>query len=560
MGVDRVGWGLLGLLLAAVVGLALFGAKGRVPAPGEETTNWLAAHSLAADGDLVLAEVDRARFRAAFGREAAGVETERGGSRLVAPPLVTRLWQLALAVGGERGPFLLHALALALAALAACATLSRFDPRGAPWAVAVLLFGSVAFAAVFRYRPEILVFAVVVAAGWLVWGRGDRGARAGAPAEIYAGDGLMTATAWPWWVAAFLVGTAAIRHPAYVLLALPIWRDRPWVGGGRSRSKARAGWWASPLFFAALVAPVALASFAFGPHWDPPASLFDLTLTAWNSFDFLLGRNAGLLVSYLPAVALFVTAPKAGGRALLPWAVVAAVLAQLLLSPFDWAGDLHGFGNLWFLPLYGGLLFAAGEAFDRRLSALLALAVLPALAPLWWAPLSDAARAPSWMEPWTVGVRARLPFETALREAPASSELVRGGVRLRSEDAGLALVDQRFEIGRDGAALLVESERPLASLRLDFSADAPGSLVVEGGRAGSTTFRPNGEVAFEVELGKPERRHPLWWSRSPVSIYRLRLALPGAGRMALQGDSPSARPVSFDLGLARVRGAETEHP
>ncbi len=108
--------------------------------------------------------------------------------------------------------------------------------------------------------------------------------------------------------------------------------------------------------------------------------------------------------------------------------------------------------------------------------------------------------------------------------------------------------------------MLVESDRALSSVRLDFSANAPGTLAVEGGTTGSTTFRPSGEVAFEIALGRPARRHPLWWSRVPVSIYVLRLALPGASGMGSQGSAAAADPVTFDLGLARVAEPEAVRP
>ena len=174
-------------------------------------------------------------------------------------------------------------------------------------------------------------------------------------------------------------------------------------------------------------------------------------------------------------------------------------------------------------------------------------------------------RAPAALEPLTSRLRERLPFETSLRDLPGSAELARAGVRLRGTGPTLRPAGGRLALDASRAVVLVESDRSLASVRLDFSANAPAALAVEGGSTGTTTFRPSGEVAFDISLGKPQRRHPLWWSRAPVSIYFLRLELPQsagpeAGRIGRESPASSADPVTFDLGLARVAGAEEGRP
>ena len=138
--------------------------------------------------------------------------------------------------------------------------------------------------------------------------------------------------------------------------------------------------------------------------------------------------------------------------------------------------------------------------------------------------------------------------------------MARAGGRLRSTGPAIRPHAGRLALDGGQATLLVASDRDLSSVRLDFSANAPGTLAVAGGTTGSTTFRPNGEVAFEIALGRPARRHPLWWSRAPVAIYVLRLALPGASRMGSADTAAAADPVTFDLGLARVAGPEAARP
>lgn len=549
MGLKAGGRLLLGLLLVATAWVAATAAPQRRPAPGSETTNWLAAHSLAIDHDELFTDVDAARFRAAFGEAPQGVRAEARSRRLEAPVLATQLWSGSLALAGESGPMLLNAIALALAALAGSYGLRAALGAAAPLWMALFLFGSVAFTAVFRWQGEILVFAAVVVAGAVVWGRASSAAGRGAE-EVYGGDLTARAAIWPWPLAGFLIGAAAVRHPAYALLALPLWLDLP-------RPASRAGGALRAVLFAlTLGLPVAVVAALSGAPWEAPATIFHPALTAWNALYLVVGRHAGVLVGFLPVVALLFAARPTDGRRYLPAVVLVAAIAQLLMAPFDWAGDLSAVGNPWFLPLYGALLFCAGPTLSLRAALLLSVAAAPFLAPFWIAPLSDGTRPPAALSAFTSGIRERLPFETSLRELPGSAEVVRAGVRLRSTGSAIRLSGGKFALAAGSAAVLVESDHPLAAVRLDFSANAPGTLTVEGGRSGSTTFRPSGEVAFEIVLASPTRRHPLWWSRAPVAIYELRLALPAPGKIAGRGPAAVAEPVTFDLGLARIAGPE----
>jgi len=554
MGVRGAAWLPLGLLLGGTVWLAATTAQSRPPAPGAETTHWLAAHSLAADRDTLFVEADAARFRAAFGESPRDVRTAPRTDRLDAPYLATRLWGGALVLAGERGPFLLNALALAFAALAGGLALRLAVGRTAPLWMALFLFGSVAFTAVFRWQSEVLVFAAVVVAGALAWGRGA--AREGAlkAEEIYGGDLAARAALWPWLLAGLLIGAAAVRHPTYALLALPMFLDLPRSLRGRPRLGALT------LFALALALPVAAVLALDGAPWDAPAALFSPVLSSWNALFFVGGRNVGVLVGFLPGLLLLLAPRASGGRRYLPLVVLVAALLQMQMAPFDWAGGSPAVGNLRFLPLFGALLFCAGPTLRLRAGLLVALAAVPFIAPYWIAPLSDGTAPPPGLAPFTSGIRERLPFETSLRDLPAGAEIVRGGVRLRALDRGLRPMAGRLALDAPRAEVLVESDRALASVRLDFSASAPAALAVEGGTTVGTTFRPSGEVAFEIALGAPARRHPLWWSRSPVAIYDLRLDLPQAGPKAATSSAPAGEPVTFDLGLARVAAAETARP
>lgn len=104
--------------LALVTALACTGyvavvvAPAGPPAPGAETTNWVAARSLALDGDLRFTDEDARRYRERFGGAPAGLRTERDGETLDAPPLASRAWAAAFRVGSERGPYALNWLLL----------------------------------------------------------------------------------------------------------------------------------------------------------------------------------------------------------------------------------------------------------------------------------------------------------------------------------------------------------------------------------------------------------------------------------------------------------------
>lgn len=554
MGLKGAGRLLLGLLLGATVWLAATAAPRRAPAPGAETTNWLAAHSLANDHDELYVDADATRFRSAFGETPRGVRTDPHGGRLEAPYFATRLWSAAILLAGERGPFLANALALIVAAIAGSWALRAPLGAAAPLWIALFLFGSVAFTAVFRWQSEILVFAAVVTAGALIWGRESPSIVERGADQIFGGDLARREALWIWPIAGLLIGAAAVRHPAYALIAIPMLYDLPRTGGHGSRFRAGL------LFVLPLMLPVGFVVAAQGAPWEAPPSFFHPAQLGWNALYLAFGRHAGLVVGFLPLLALLLAPRKPGGRRHLPLVVAAAAFAQLLLAPFDWAGDLTAVGNPWFLPLYGALFFCAGPTLHLRSAWLVAVAVVPFVAPFWIAPLSDGTRAPAALAAVTSRLRERLPFETSLREVPGGVELVRAGVRLRGAGTSVRASGGRLALAAPRAELLVESDRPLGSVRLDFSANAPASLAVEGGATGSTTFRPSGEVAFDIELGKPQRRHPLWWSRAPVSIYFLQLDLPRPSGIETQGAAGASEPVTFDLGLARVAGPESGRP
>ena len=522
---------LLLLLLAALGAGAWFAAPSRPPDPGEATTLWLAAASLAHDGDLAFTPADAARFRAAFGVEPSDVWRDADG-RLAAPALPALAAAAGARISAARGPFLVQALLVALAAAALVAALRPRLGAQAPLWVALLLFGSVAFRAGLRLAPETLGFAGVAVAYALVWGR--RAGAAAAPTEMFEGDLPSRPRLLRWLGAGLGLGCAASLAPAYLALALPPLGALP-----RARRAFAAG-----LLALGTILPIALAAGVEGAPWDPLEPRLDARLIAWNGLDFMAGRHVGLLVGFLPVALAFVAPALDLGRRWIPAAAGGAALFLLFTAPFDWAGAAPGWGNAAFLPIYAALVARLGGPAPPARALLVAALAAPFLLAVWLSPIAGVpAVGGAPLRQALERVRSVLPFETALRSLPGSVELRRGDVAMRSvgpeifADAG----GERMRLAGRRGRVLIASTRPLSSVRLEFGAAAPSSLRVGGGEVGNTTFRPSGEIAFDVTLGRPLRRHPLWWSAAPAAIYRLDLDL---------GQDPGA-PLAFELALAR---------
>ncbi|MEZ5314304.1 MAG: hypothetical protein R2862_12020, partial [Thermoanaerobaculia bacterium] len=460
--------------------------------------------------------------------------TSRDGGSFDAPPLATRAWAAAFRIAGARGPYALDWLLFAAALLLAVRALAPTVGAATPAWVALFAFGSVTFDSVFRLSPELpVLFAVVVAAS-LVWWKeipqplplpapepdGDEGERVRPPDQIYGGEPgerPLAESIWRWPLGGLALGAAAVHSPVYLVLAWPMALELP---------RRRRGLVAL-LFAIALALPVAFVAVAAEAPWQAPSGVFTPSLLGWNLLYALVGRSAGLLVHFLPVIALFGFSTRlgdgTGGRRFLPLAVIAAVVLQLLLYPFDWTGDRAVFGNPWFVPLYGALWFALDVRARARAIPWLALPAAALLLSFWTPPASVQPRAPQWAERLLRPLEGSLPVETTLRSIPGAREIRRAGARFVTLDPALGKVaDQFLWQGARQATLWIAADRELSSERFELSENAPSQVDVGGGVSGSTTFRPSGGVV-DVALTRPARRHPLWWSRDPASIYVVRL-------------------------------------
>jgi hypothetical protein len=330
------------------------------------------------------------------------------------------------------------------------------------------------------------------------------------------------------------LGAAATLHPVYLLLALPPFAALPTI--------RRAG--AAALAVAGMIAPVLAAAAVEGAPWEPLEPLFDARLIGWNALFFLAGRHVGVLPYFLPvALAFAAPATEEGRRWILPAAGLAC-LALIVLAPFDFAGASPAWGNTLFLPVYAALATLCGPAARLAPAAVTALAA-PLLLPLWLSPVAASSGAlGEGGRDLLETARRYLPFESSLRDLPDSTEVRSGGVILRSTGSGIVFdpASRSLLLTRRAGELLVASDRPLSSVRLGLGSDAPAAIGVRGGQVGNTLFRPNGDVAIDVTLEKPARRHPLWWTREPAAIYPLTLEL---------AKTP-VRPLPVELVLART--------
>ncbi len=534
------GWILLAVLLATLLLLALgFGPRFRPAWLGPEATYLIQARSFWSDGDPLLGPGERERFEELWGIEAGPLELGGrvdGGRVFAVPAPYSLLLAPFVAASPWRGAPLLNVLLLTAAALLTARHLRLEAADRAPVWVALLLFGSVAFAWVFAARPEVLLLAATVAAFRLVYGSP---AAEGEMEEIYrpVEEGMRLMARWL--AAGALLALVALHHPFYLLLFLPAAAAVP-------AHRRRSGWLllgAGAIVVAAGAAALyGLAGAGWSP-WAGPGSgaevpfTLDRGLASWNLAYFLAGRNVGLLPYFLPLLLLLGLWRSGQRRGLLLIATGAVALAFLLLEPFDFHGGPGTLANRRLLPLYGALFFVSRRV--PRPGWLTATALVSALAmgPLWLAPRPlPVEEAGGYSYPSPLAERF-LPYETTQQHLPSAGEWAGEDFWMRSLDSALrpAPSGPGLElVGGGPARILVASAVPLRSVYLELGPGAPDELEAQGSAAVSTVFRPDGGVGFELEPGRVRARHAVWWSSRSHSLYLLGLRLPEAPPAALR--------------------------
>lgn len=542
---------------AALAVAALLVAPGRAPRTPGQVELRLAVESLAADGDLAFEARDAERYRQAFGSAAlngfrlaatrpgaapAGARAPAGQAgdagrapQLRAPWLWSRLAAGTRRVGGWPAVFLLQAaLVLAAGALTARAARARLGAAGAAALALAVTFASAVGCAALELVPEALTLAAAAAAVALLWGRG--GGPTVEPADVYRGDLRERSGAWRWPLAGAALGVVASGSPAYLPLALPLLAAAP-PGRRLARGASLA---------AAAAAVFALIALAGTWPWPPLELWYDPQLLGWAAVGLLAGRHVGVATWYLVA-ALGLAAPaREEGRRFVPLAVLAALALALVTAPFDLAGDSGALANPWFLPALPLLAALPARLPGRGALPALALVSLALAAPGWLSALDLDGRA--WARP-VAALRAWLPADSTLRAVPDAAVLERAGIVLAGAPPEVLVAgDGTLRVTGRRARLAVESPAPLAALRLELGGAAPVDLAVRGARAGDLVLRPDGDVALEVELGPPARRHPTWRSPRGAFFYEFTLELPRAPVAPLPLDFSLARPLAAGQG------------
>src|SRR6185503_18108683 len=117
------------------------------------------------------------------------------------------------------------------------------------------------------------------------------------------------------------------------------------------------------------------------------------------------------------------------------------------------------------------------------------------VAAIFWAPHWLALAGPNALsraaERLAQPIVDRLPIASTLRHAEGATDLVRPELLVRAIAPAIeAGADGRLRwIEREGT-LLVVSNRPLSTLRIEVGGEAPNEIAARGGELANTTYRP----------------------------------------------------------------------
>lgn len=412
--------GLGAIVVAATVGARWINPVTAIGEPtSDESTYVSMALSIAHDGNLTFEKADLNRFLAIYPKGPEGIFLKR---QSIVRPHVVRAWPFIrwtatpvpttehLAYGKAfiyplvAAPFVLVGgvsglLVFNLVLLAVCVACSvRFCQarlgRFTGGALGLVFLGASVLPVYTMYlMPEMLNITLVFVA-YFLWLYKEV-----APPE-----------AWPGWrrpwtdlLAALLLGIATYSKPTHILLVGPpfiaalvarrfrhaavfavvaglttallfaanVWITGEWNYQGASAPDGRK------LFYDAFPFDSAGTTFdTYGPAHDAitndagsvntEASDVFTRLLPRNSWDFLVGRDAGLLPFFFPGLAITV-AWLARRRRMRPWQILTfggafcTALALVLIVPYSWNGGGGPPGNRYFVSIYPALLFLVPE-------------------------------------------------------------------------------------------------------------------------------------------------------------------------------------------------------
>ena len=259
----------------------------------------------------------------------------------------------------------------------------------------------------------------------------------------------------------------------------------------------------------------------------------NLKLAGWNILYTLVGRDVGILPFFLPLLLGFLAFQGDRGRWAIPLAVGVALLAFLVLRPFNFSGG-GALGNRYFLPLYPALWFVSARRAPAFWAPVFALLATPFLLPLWKAPTAYPVAETGEYRAVSPFAKHWLPYETTQESAPGQQATLGNGLWVKlldhnvwpssspQEKGGLRIA------GDSPAHFLLGSPKRLKGLDLEVDKNGPSHLRIGNNDLRPVILKPNGSVVFEIAMEEPRAVHPLWWGEGDYYLYDMEVQLPGA--------------------------------
>jgi len=364
--------------------------------PGDQSTYFAMAQSLAFDGDLEYTSLDLVRYEQDFAAGPLGLFLKRvkrpEGERLyyaksLAYPLFAAPFVRTF---GPNGPLVLHAILIFLVLLMGWSYFNLVNAPGLSFLrVMTFLFASIAWIYFLWISPEIFNLTLVFTALFL-WLYKHRSREAGFPP---AGPG----TGWirrflmsdaSDYLAAFVAGIAVNSKPTNVAVLGPILL---WPLLHKKILKTAGLALAAALSIGLLFGTTALLtsdwnyqggarkSFYYSYPYERPGVTFDtapgqeMTADGYmekslipakfvpvNLFYYFFGRYTGIAWYFFPAILfllLFIAGRKSLDRWLLLIALAGEILIYLILMPTNYGGGGGSLANRYFLGIYPFFLF-----------------------------------------------------------------------------------------------------------------------------------------------------------------------------------------------------------
>lgn len=490
----------------------------------------LAGQSIAYDLDLRFTEADKTRSRE-FSlptdpvslRSAAG-----GGDRFDLPTAYPLVMAPFVRIAPLRGPLIVNALLISLAAIVLAHRLGRRLGRDALTLVAICLFASVIYRNAFLVQPTSLLMALVAMAFSLVL-RHEEPALHGVE-EVYRRAESPFGGGGRNLLVGLLIGIAATHHPLFLLMVLP-------AGLAIPEQRRRS----SLLGLLAGVGLVLLVSSLSGGlmHGSPSVLLDDLAAsrervsvgaTTWNLLYLGVGRSTGLVLYFLPLLLLLGLWQGGSGRSVLALTAIAGILGPAVLNPFNYYGGPAAVGNAWAVPWFVLMLFLPTRPPPRGWLAAALLLTVPAMYPTWLAPGIEPVT-PKGVYRHAAGRFHRwLPLETTQKELPPPGQAsgARLWIRSSSHEAQVTGSNRWRLAGEGWSELQIATPAALQAVHLQFGSQAEPDLEVRGGDLGDTVLLPDGGIGFRVENLTRKALHPMWWNAERHNNYVLQLNMPTA--------------------------------